>query len=181
MRDIQKFDELIIKNKVPHNATILRDKKKRIINISFRQLTHIKTDLLVKGLNFSIYSKVMPIKGIIAVMEDAVKDLEKEGTDMIRAKINLTLQNFKPAKEDLSKDKRKALKELQSDTSTVVLPADKGGSTVILNCEDYLEKSMDRINNGSCKLLKKDLTTKIKAKALNRLKALTSLIINYFI
>ena len=82
------------------------------------------------------------------------------------------LKNSKPPKDNLSKDERKALKELQSDTSTVILPADKGRSTVILNREDYLEKCMDHINNGPYQLLKKDSTTKIKAKTLKQLKVL---------
>ena len=72
----------------------------------------------------------------------------------------------------LSKDERKALKELQSNTSIVILPADKGRSTVILNREDYLEKCMDHINNGPYQLLKKDPTTKIKTKTLKQLKVL---------
>ena len=32
----------------------------------------------------------------MATTEDAVKDLEKEEADNIRAKVNLTLQNSKP-------------------------------------------------------------------------------------
>ena len=64
------------------------------------------------------------------------------------------------------------MKELQSDTSIVILPADKGRSTVILNHEDYLEKCMDHINNGLYQLLKKDPTTKIKTKTLKQLKVL---------
>ena len=80
----------------------------------------------------------------------------------MRAKISLTLQNSKPPKDNLSKDESKALKELQSDTSIVILPADKGRSTVILNREDYLEKCMDHINNGPYQLLKKDPPTKIE-------------------
>ena len=52
------------------------------------------------------------------------------------------------AKDNLSKDECKALKELQSNTSIVILPADKGRSTIILKHEDYLEKCMDHINNG---------------------------------
>ena len=68
----------------------------------------------------------MPNKDIIATIEDAVKDLEKEEADTIRAKVRLTLLNSKPPKDNLSKDERKALKELQSDTSIVILPADKG-------------------------------------------------------
>ena len=71
---------------------------------------------------------------------------------------------------NLSKDECKALKGLQSDTSIVVLPADKVRSTV--NLEDYLENCLDHINNGSYELLKKDPTTKIKAKTLKQLKAL---------
>ena len=56
--------------------------------------------------------------------------------------------------------------------SIVILPADKGRSAVILNREDYLEKCMDHINNVPHQLLKKDPTSKIKAKTLKQLKAL---------
>ena len=52
-------------------------------------------------------------------------------------------------------------KELQSDISVIILPADKGRS------EDYLEKWMDHTNNGLYQLLKKDPITKIKTKTLN--------------
>ena len=132
-RHIRKFNELINKNKVTQSATNITDKKKWVINMSSRQLTHIETDLLAKGLNFSVTSKTLPNKDIIATVEDAVKDLEKEEADTIRAKVSLTLQNSKPPKDNLSKDERKALKELQSDTSIVILPADKGRSTVTLH------------------------------------------------
>ena len=69
--------------------------------------------------------------------------------DTICAKINnLTLQSSKPPKDNLSKDEHKAFKELQSDTSIVTVPADKGRSTVIFNREDYSEKCMDHKKNG---------------------------------
>ena len=66
----------------------------------------------------------------------------------------------------------KLWKKIQSDTLFVILPADKGRSTVILNCEEYLEKCMDHINNGPYQLLKKDPTTTIKTKTLKQLKVL---------
>ena len=78
-RHIRKFNELISKNKVTQSATNITDKKKWVINMSSRQLTHIETDLLAKGLNFSITSETLPNKDIIANIEDAVKDLEKKG------------------------------------------------------------------------------------------------------
>ena len=114
-RHIWKFDELISKNKITQSATNITDKMKWVINMSSRQLTHIKTDLLRKSLNFSITSITLPNKDITATIEDAVKDLEKEEADTIRAKVSLTLQNSKPPKDNVSKDESKALKELQSD------------------------------------------------------------------
>ena len=75
----------------------------------------METELLAKGLNFSITSKTLSNKDIIATVEDAVKDLEKEEVDTICAKVSLTLQSSKPPNDNLSKDERKALKEVQSD------------------------------------------------------------------
>ena len=80
--------------------------------MSSSQLTHIETDLLAKGFKFSITSKTLPKKDVIATIEDAVEDLEKEEADTIRAKVSLKLQNFKPPKDNLSKDEGKALREL---------------------------------------------------------------------
>ena len=70
------------------------------------------------------------------------------------------------------------MKELQSDISIVILPADKGKSTVILNHENYLEKCMDHLNDGPYQLLKKDPITKIKNKTLKQLKAMNEFIDN---
>ena len=76
------------------------------------------------------------------------------------------------------------MKELQSGTSIVILLADKGRSTVILNYEDHLEKDMDHVSNGLYELLKKDPTTRIKANTLKQLKVLKGnklMVINYVI
>ena len=46
-----------------------------------------------KGINFSITSKTLPNKDIIATAEDAVKGLEKEEADTIRA-LHFKIPNF---------------------------------------------------------------------------------------
>ena len=159
--------------KVTQSTTNITDKKKWVINISSRQLTLIETSLLAKGLNFSITSKTLPNKDIIATIEDAVKDYQKEEADTIRAKISLTLQNSKPPKDNLFNDEHKALKELQSDTSIVTLPADKGRDALLsLMLRTIWKRHMDHINNGLYQLFKKNPTTKIKAKTLKQLKVL---------
>ena len=138
--------------------------------MSSRQLSQFNTNLLTYGFNFWITSKTLLDKDIIAAIEDAVKYLEKKEVDAICAKISFTLKNSKPPKDNLSKNEHKALKELRFDISIVILTVEKGGYTVIFNSEDYLEKSMDHINNVPYQLLTKDPTTKIKAKTLNELK-----------
>ena len=67
--------------------------------MSSRQLTHIETNLLMKGLNFSITSKTLLNKDIIATRENTAKNLEKEEADKICTKISLTFQNSKPPKD----------------------------------------------------------------------------------
>ena len=89
---------------------------------------------------------------------------KKEEADTFCAKVSLTLKNSKPLQDNLSNNEHKTLKELQSDTIIVILPADKGSSTIILNHKDYLEKCMGHINNGPYQLPKKDPTTKSKTK-----------------
>ena len=135
----------IIKQK---QATNIPDKERRVINMSSRQLTHIETNVLTKGVKFSITSKTLPHKGIIATIEDRLKDLKRKVTDTIPDKISLAIQNSKLLKENLSMDECKALKELQSGKSIVILPVDKHRYNVIFNREIYLNKCKDRINNG---------------------------------
>ena len=51
-RHVRKFDELTSSSKVTKNDNNIIDKNKLVINLSSRQLTHIETDFLAKGLNF---------------------------------------------------------------------------------------------------------------------------------
>ena len=55
------------------------------------------------------------------------------------------LRNAKPPNErNISKEEEKALKDLKNDDSIVILPADKGKKTVVMNRKDYTEKIMTR-------------------------------------
>ena len=111
---LQKFDELISKNKVTRNTTNITNKKKSVINLYSRQSIHVETNLLAEGLNFSINSKTLPNKDIVATIEDAVKDLEKE-----EAEISLTLQT--PTLLWITSSRARAnFENIKSDTSIVI-------------------------------------------------------------
>ena len=48
-RHMRKFDELASRNKVTQSGTNKTDKKKWVVNMSSRQLTHIETNFFHKG------------------------------------------------------------------------------------------------------------------------------------
>ena len=54
---MQKFNDLISKNKVTQSATNITDTKKWVINISSRQLTHIETDFSQRALTSQLLLK----------------------------------------------------------------------------------------------------------------------------
>ncbi|CAH2301315.1 Hypothetical predicted protein, partial [Pelobates cultripes] len=69
----------------------------------------------------------------------------------------------KPIYSNISRQQRKAMKELQSDTSIVIKPADKGGGVVILNREQYYSEIYRQLNDSTTyKELKGDPITQIK-------------------
>ena len=129
---------MVKKNTATETANNITNKKQCVINMPPRQLAHIQSNHLIKGLNFSITSKSLPNKHIIATIEHPVRDFEREETDTVCAKISLVLQNSNSPQDNISKDEQKVLKELQSDTAVIILPADKNVSAVILNSENYL-------------------------------------------
>ena len=49
------------------------------------------------------------------------------------------MRNKRPVKLDT--EEKKAIKDLQDDAEIIILPADKGRMTVIMNKSDYIEKA----------------------------------------
>ena len=138
------------------------DKERWIINLSDKELSESQKALLSKGMKFSITQNKIPKDEIISKVESSLKGIERSEADTIRAKVSLTLQQAKTPKDNLTINERRALKELKNDDSIMILPADKGRATVILNKEDYYKKCDEHINNGPYEKVKKDPTKGIK-------------------
>ena len=78
-----------------------------------------------------------------------------------------------PPTSNIGRDMREALKALRSDDSIVILPADKGNMTVILNRKDYDTKIDDLLLDGDTyNKLKKNPTAKVEKKITECLKEL---------
>ncbi|BHF77722.1 hypothetical protein SprV_0602083100 [Sparganum proliferum] len=71
-----------------------------------------------------------------------------ETKNPIRHQVSSLLMAHKP-RDVLSKVERDALKKLRADNDIIIVPADKGRSTVVLDRTDYNQKSQ-KLVGGSC-------------------------------
>ena len=75
--------------------------------------------------------------------------------------------NIKP---NISKEEYQAIKELKNDNTRMVLTADKGVAMVVMDREDYNNKSEELLQSSAYKVLTTDPTTKHKNKLISLLK-----------
>ena len=165
-RHLKKFNNLPKKHQhqqPPTENTI--DKSKWIVKLSSKTLTPAEENLLQNGLNYSITPQTIPTADIIAKVETAIRTLPKrEEVENIRAKTSLILQKAKLPKKNLPTEQKKALHSLREDNSIIILPADRGRSTVILNKQDYINKCQDHLNNGPYTRIQKIQQNQLRKK-----------------
>ena len=82
------------------------------------------------------------------------------------------MRRVKPPKDNLSKEQRKALKELRSLENEVILPVEKEKATVMMTREGFDPKLRGMLSAATYKQLKKDLTTMQERRLSQKLKEL---------
>ena len=120
-----------------------------IINISNKQLTADEKRVLSKGLNFAtVHSKNDKLK-FIAAVEPIIDNLTTTTIDeknVLRQRI-ITALNCAPKTNNITSGEQNALKALKGDDSILIVPADKGRSTVVINKDDYVNKVTEHLND----------------------------------
>ena len=124
------------------------------------------------GLNFAVAPKAVPVVDIITAVECTANELPKERTLEFRAEVKKCLQNARKPRPNLGKKQREALKKLREDDSIVILPADKGNPTVVLNKEDYEKKVGNILDGGNYEVVKTNPTPKLEKKLNDMLREL---------
>ena len=114
--------------------------KKWVVNLSKYKLTDNQTKVLAKGLNFAISPKDVCAEDFVVATEVACKKVPEADRATLRAKIASVLKSSKPPESNLTVDERKAIKELQKKDDIIILPADKGKATCILDRDSYEKK-----------------------------------------
>ena len=85
---------------------------------------------------------------------------------------NNILQQAEPPKPNITKEMQEALKNLKEDDSIMILPADKGRASVVLNTDTYYDKMKTLIETGPYQLLNKDPTDRLSRKLTEKLLSL---------
>ena len=120
---------------------------KWVKNISSKELNAHHKSLLAKGAGFAISNNKIPIEEIIVSTELACKKLPSGEAAALRAEVANILEHSKPAKSNLSKEERTAIRELKEDESITILPADKGKCIEVMDTYEYKQKMKQKLSD----------------------------------
>ena len=77
--------------------------------------------------------------------------------DEIRSRVASTIQSASIRDTDLTTVEKQVLKQLKHDENIIILPADKGRVTVVMDKTDYYDKMDELVNDKQTyELLKRD-------------------------
>ena len=105
--------------------------------------------------------KKVPKEEIISQIESTIYRLPSEQADDIRRQVANVLSKAKPPSSNITRQERLALQDLNRDTDIIVLPADKGNMTVVINTSDYKKKMKGLLSDKTYRKLDKDPTNTI--------------------
>nr|VZI46998.1 unnamed protein product [Spirometra erinaceieuropaei] len=147
----------------------------RVVNLSKRSLTSAELSLLSRGTKFS-HSDAAPttflasLESILltsAVAEEMRADIRSCATGLFRQRKH---------QQVLPIDEEKGLQSLRTDDSIVILSADKGGATVVMEKSDYVNKASQVFNDREAYTpLAEDPTKKQAATVKKKVNELTRL------
>ena len=111
--------------------------------LSAHPLTNAQEAVLKKGSKFSVASRKLSVLDIISGVEFGLSQVsfdKKCFVECSRSKVVKVLKRAKLPKPNISKEKKRAIDELKQRDDIVILNADKGNSTVVMNKKEYNQK-----------------------------------------
>ena len=137
-------------------------KKINVVNISGNTLDEAAIKVLEKCLQFVVVPCKIPVEYLICCVEQSVKNLPVNVAEEVKQESTVVLKRAKPPKSNISRRVELALKNLRNDENILVLKADKGNDTVVMDKEDYDRKMLEHIiESDSYRLLDSDPSNKI--------------------
>ena len=141
--------------------------KRWVANLSIYNINQDQTSVLSKGFNFAITPHRIPTNDIIVATELACKSLPKNKATQLRTEM---VGALKVPMSNISKAEKTALRSLKQEDSIMILPADKGRATVVMDKTKYEEKVNTMLNDAhTYEKLQADPTSSYKRKLIEKL------------
>ena len=143
-----------------------------VINLSSKQLSSPQKSVLARGLNFTPAPHRIPVLQMVAAVEDGLRQIDCSEADRVHTTAVGILNKARPPPMNISPMESRALKELHENDSIVIVPADKGQASVVMDRSDYNYK-IDRLlsEQQTYQKLPRDLYIKDTSESLCRLLA----------
>ena len=140
---------------------------KWVINLSSKPLTQAQRSVLAKGPNFVVTPRHPSNLEYITAIETAYTKLSQQDAEELMADINRVLRPSDSPKPNSTKAQALALRELKRNRDCIVLTADKGVATVIMDRQDYINKANSLLNQNTYRSIPQDPTNTIKNKLIS--------------
>ena len=101
---------------------------------------------------------------MVTSIEAAVSAVPSTERDAMRYRCREALTKTKAPKLNLTRDEHNALKQLSKDEDIIILPADKGNATVVMDKRDYNDKMSTLLSSGQYKKVKTNKTSTVERK-----------------
>ena len=149
------------------------DKSKVVVNLSKRNISPSEEDVLSLGLNYAIAPSKLPTAEMIAITEVTARHLDTNTAQKLREGVARVLTSAKPPKPNLTYSQRAALRDLRNDNSIVILPADKGNATVVMDRSTYSDKMNALLKDeGTYLCISRNPTTRVEKQVSEALRSL---------
>ncbi|XP_018309593.1 uncharacterized protein [Mycetomoellerius zeteki] len=147
-------------NLVPHKKP--QPSLLNVKNLFNKDLSQDTISALAKDPNFAVAPRKFQKEEIISQIESIIYRLPAEQADNIRRQdISNILSKAKTPPPNTTRQERLTLQDLNRDADIIVLPADKGNATVVMNTSDYKKKMKNLLSDKAYKMLDKDPTNRI--------------------
>ena len=118
--------------------------------------------------------KKLPVVDLITATDSACRNLNSSDANELRAKVVNTIgKHGNINDQNITEKERKAIEDLRKDENIMILPADEGRNTVVMDKQEYLDKCNSMLQDTKTyKKLKHDPTAKYKREVAALLKEL---------
>ena len=136
-----------------------------MVNLSARSLSKAEEGVLAKGLNFAPAPRKIPVPDIIAAVEGGLSKVPSSEAQLAQTRITGCLVKARPPASNLCPAEQKAIRSLRQAEDIVIVPADKGSTTVVMDRTVYEGKIRALLADTSTyKTLTRDPTPAVERK-----------------